>query len=67
MLSTLSRRELEVLRLLSEDLTTTEVADALGISQATVATHCQHIYAKLGVRSRSGAIRILLSSDAVNH
>jgi LuxR family transcriptional regulator, maltose regulon positive regulatory protein len=53
----LSQRELEVLRLLRSDLSGPEIARELILSLATVRTHTQNIYAKLGVNHRRAAIR----------
>ncbi|MGH2712055.1 MAG: LuxR C-terminal-related transcriptional regulator [Actinomycetota bacterium] len=51
----LSKRELEVLRLLGEGLTNAEIAARLYISTKTVATHVGNIFAKLGIRNRTEA------------
>ena len=51
----LSRRELEVLRLLAEGKTDQEIAAELRVSYRTVTTHVGRVYAKLGVRSRAAA------------
>jgi DNA-binding CsgD family transcriptional regulator len=51
----LSRRELEVLRLLVDGKTDAEIAAALFVSRRTASTHVRHIYDKLGVASRSAA------------
>lgn len=53
----LSRRELEVLRLLASDLDGPAIARHLSVSLATVRTHTQHIYAKLGVNNRRAAVK----------
>jgi LuxR family maltose regulon positive regulatory protein len=53
----LSERELEVLRLLPADLTSTEIAQELYVSKNTVRTHISHIYDKLGVHSREDAVQ----------
>jgi LuxR family maltose regulon positive regulatory protein len=53
----LSTRELDVLRLLRSDLDGPSIARELGVSRATVRTHTQHIYSKLGVSSRRAAVR----------
>jgi DNA-binding NarL/FixJ family response regulator len=50
--STLTPREVEVLRALQEGCTNAEAARRLAISLETVRTHSRNIYRKLGVRSR---------------
>lgn len=52
----LTRRELEILRQLTEGLSTSAVADRLHVSRATVRNHVQSIFAKLGVHSRLAAV-----------
>ena len=56
----LSSREVEVLRLVAAGLTNAEVAAQLFVSPRTVNSHLTAIYAKLGVASRSAAIRFAL-------
>jgi DNA-binding CsgD family transcriptional regulator len=51
----LTRRELEVLRLLSTGETNKEIAADLVLSVRTVDRHVSNIYAKLGVSSRAAA------------
>ena len=53
----LSAREDEVLRLIADGMTDREIAEALGISSRTVATHVSNILHKLGVRNRTEAGR----------
>ncbi|GAB4426898.1 MAG: LuxR family transcriptional regulator [Chloroflexi bacterium OHK40] len=53
----LTRRELEVLRLISAGLTNSQIAERLVISVATVKTYLSTIYDKLGVHSRTAAMR----------
>jgi LuxR family maltose regulon positive regulatory protein len=55
-LDPLSRRELEVLRLLSTDLTGPEIAAELVVSVNTVKTHIKRIYSKLDAHSRYEAV-----------
>jgi DNA-binding CsgD family transcriptional regulator len=52
----LSYREWEVLRHVENGLSNAEIAAVLWISPATVRTHLENIYAKLGVRSRTAAV-----------
>jgi PAS domain S-box-containing protein len=52
----LSRRELEVLRLMTEGLNTSAAAERLHVSRATVRNHVQNILGKLGVHSRLEAV-----------
>jgi LuxR family maltose regulon positive regulatory protein len=51
-----TRRELEVLKLLSQDLSNKEIAKTLVISPLTVKVHASNIYAKLGVSGRVKAV-----------
>ena len=53
----LSKRELEVLRLLGTDLDGPDIARELVVSLNTVRTHTKNIYAKLGVNNRRAAVR----------
>ena len=57
----LSRREREVLELLSQGCSNKEIADKLSISIETVTWHLRHIYSKLHVRSRTQAALRFLS------
>lgn len=48
----LTRREIEVLRLLARGAETPEIAGELGISSTTVRNHIQHLLEKLGAHTR---------------
>jgi DNA-binding NarL/FixJ family response regulator len=52
----LTPRELAVLELLAEGLRNRQVATRLGISSRTVERHCDSLYSKLGVGSRTEAV-----------
>jgi ATP/maltotriose-dependent transcriptional regulator MalT len=53
----LTNRELEVLHLMSKQLSYKDIAEMLFISPLTVKTHVHHIYRKLGVNRRRFAIQ----------
>jgi DNA-binding NarL/FixJ family response regulator len=52
----LTRREAEVLPLLSQGATNPQIAVALGVGVETVRTHARNIYRKLGVSSRADLV-----------
>lgn len=52
----LSRRELDVLRLLQTELSGPEIARELTVALSTVRTHTKSIYSKLNVNSRKTAV-----------
>ena len=52
----LTPREREVLALMGEGLSNTEIAGALTLGEGTVKTHVGHIFAKLDLRDRAGAV-----------
>jgi HD-GYP domain-containing protein (c-di-GMP phosphodiesterase class II) len=58
----LTRREVEVLRLLAQGLSNREIAERLVISRKTASHHVEHIYAKTGTANRA-----LASLFAANH
>ena len=52
----LSDREHEVLGLIAEGLSAPEIGERIHLSTATVKTHLQHLYEKLGVSERAAAV-----------
>jgi len=54
---TISRREKEVLKLISFEYKTYEIAELLYISPHTVDAHKKNLYYKLGARNAAGMIR----------
>lgn len=52
----LTKREMQVLQLISEGQVKKQISHSLGISPPTVATHVRHIYEKLGVSNAPSAI-----------
>jgi two-component system nitrate/nitrite response regulator NarL len=53
----LSKREREVLRLVAQQRTSQEIADALHLSVLTVETHRKNIHQKLGVHGTAGLLK----------
>ena len=56
----LTAREMDVLRLLAQGLTSAQIAERLVIGLVTVNAHVRSIYSKLGVTSRAAATRYAL-------
>jgi DNA-binding CsgD family transcriptional regulator len=52
----LSPRQQEVLELIAEGMTNSEIGDQLGITERTVKAYAQELYDKLAVRNRAGAV-----------
>jgi DNA-binding NarL/FixJ family response regulator len=60
-LQDLTERDLEIMRLLAEGMSLSEIADALGIGYKTVANGCSHIKAKLGVTRTNDLVRLAIT------
>lgn len=58
--TSLTQREREVMGLLVQGLSNKEIGHRLGIEVVTVALHLRSIYRKLGVASRTQAVRLAL-------
>ncbi|MEJ7901076.1 MAG: LuxR C-terminal-related transcriptional regulator, partial [Thermomicrobiales bacterium] len=58
----LTTRELQVLRLLTQGLSTREISEALYISPRTATTHINNIFGKLEVSSRAAAVAYAMRS-----
>ncbi len=54
----LTRREIEVLKLVGQGLRNIEIADQLFLSKHTVSTHIHSIFEKLGVNNRTAAVHL---------
>jgi len=61
-LSTLTKRELEVLSSLAAGLTNKEIAAEKGVSANTVKYHVRNLFEKLGVSNRGQAIALYLKT-----
>lgn len=64
---TITEREVEVLELLARGLGNKELARELFVSEATVKSHLSHIYAKLGVDTRAGAVAAAIERRIIRH
>ncbi len=62
----LTSREVELLRLLAGGLSRREVARKLFLSEHTVRHHLEHIYDKIGVRTRVAATLFAVEHDLLN-
>ena len=61
----LTERELEVLALMVEGLSNTQIAAKLGVSSSTIKSHVSNILSKLGVASRTEAVSLALRNHIV--
>jgi len=62
----LSRRELEVLRLICKEYSNAEIAEKLFLSVSTVETHRKNLIAKLGVNNTVGLVKFALRNNLID-
>ncbi len=62
----LSRRELEVLKLICKEYSNAEIAEKLYLSVSTVETHRKNLIAKLGVNNTVGLVKFALKHKLID-
>lgn len=62
----LSKREVEIIRLIINQYEGSEIADMLNLSPLTVKTHRKNIFRKLGVRNLAGIVSLLQKGGTTN-
>lgn len=63
LIDNLTDREKEIIALVAEGMSNTEIAERLYISKSTVNYHINHIFQKLGVNRRAMMVKLLYSND----
>jgi DNA-binding NarL/FixJ family response regulator len=64
-LKNLSDREIEIIKLISNELSTNQIAEKLFLSPAAIETHCHNSLKKLGIKSAIGLMRFAISNKIV--
>lgn len=64
--SSLTNREIEVLRLICDECSNKDIAKKLGIAIKTVEYHKANIYEKIGVTSAVGAVRFAIRKGHID-
>ncbi|MEJ7737593.1 MAG: response regulator transcription factor [Chitinophagaceae bacterium] len=62
----LSRREIEVLKLVCKEYSNAEIAEKLFLSVSTVETHRKNLIAKLGVNNTVGLVKFAIKNNLVD-
>jgi DNA-binding NarL/FixJ family response regulator len=61
-LNQLSEREIEIIKLITSEFSTNEIAEKLFISAGTVETHRHNIFKKLGIKNSIGLVKFALKN-----
>jgi DNA-binding NarL/FixJ family response regulator len=62
----LSVREIEIIKLIAEELSTNEIAERLFLSPATVETHRHNILKKLGIKNSIGLVKFAMKNKLIS-
>lgn len=62
----LTKREMEVLQLIGQELTTEQIATRLQVSIPTIETHRHNLLQKLGAKSVVGMIKIAFKQGLID-
>jgi DNA-binding NarL/FixJ family response regulator len=65
LLARLTDREMDVLRLVAEELSSQQIADKLCVSVPTIETHRRHLFQKLGVKNVVGIVKFAMKHGLV--
>ena len=64
--NTLSKREVEIVRLITQEFSNSDIAEQLEISKRTVETHRKNIFKKTKVKSVIGLVVLALKSKIIS-
>ncbi|HCD47454.1 MAG TPA: DNA-binding response regulator, partial [Cryomorphaceae bacterium] len=62
----LSKREIEILKFISDQLTNEEIAKKLFLSKRTIDNHRQNILNKLGMNNTAGLVRFAVENGLLH-
>ncbi len=62
----LSKREVEILKLVCKEYSNTDIAEKLFLSVSTVETHPKNLIAKLGVHNTVGLVKFALKNNLID-
>jgi DNA-binding NarL/FixJ family response regulator len=65
-LAILSEREIEIIKLISQELSTNEIAEKLFLSPATVETHRHNILKKLRLKNSIGLVKFAMKNGLIS-
>lgn len=63
----ITKRELEIIKLVAEDLTSSQIGEKLGITEGTVNVHRSKIMAKLQVNDSERMLHVCYKENLITH